>query len=90
MNTEEICNRALYSVKGLLTTHEYSECHDYINKYGEWLLGLEFAIDFLVEEERKINSESFSYFEDAFIQMKQGKNERLADLRSLLKDENKT
>lgn len=87
MSTESKCKVALEAVRGSLSEQEYRNCNDYISKYGEWLVGLEFAIDSLVEEERKINSKSYELFKEAFILMEQESNSRLEDLRALVDEE---
>jgi hypothetical protein len=55
-----------------------------VNKHCEWLLSLEFAIDFLTDDEISISSDAFESFQSAFTIMKQAKNERLSDLRMLV------
>jgi hypothetical protein len=85
MEVENICNESLASIKELLPDPLFKECDDLISKHSEWLLALELAIDFLLEEEISISSTSFQRFELAFTVMKQGNNERLVDLNKLVR-----
>ena len=53
------CEFAIKGIENILTLREFKECMDYITEYNEWLFGLEFAIDCLVEDERKITEENY-------------------------------
>jgi hypothetical protein len=87
MSTESKCIKALESVKNLLADKEYRDCYEYIRNHNEWLLGLEFAVDYLSEDEKIVSSQSYELFQYAFAYMKQTNNSRLEDLKSLVNDE---
>ena len=80
-NTIDQCELAIKSVESILTPDEFQECMNYINQYNEWLLALEFAIDWLVEEDRKITQESYRKFEEAYKLMKLESDVRLKHLK---------
>ncbi len=85
MEVIETCNKALASVKDCLSISQYKECHDLINKHNESVLGLEFAIDFLTEEEAMVSNQVFELFHLAFTKVGQPKNDRLPDLKAQVK-----
>ena len=78
------CEIAIKSLQGILTESEYSECLNYVLKYNEWLLGLEFAIDWLAEDDRKINEYIFKQFEKAYTMMNLEDDGRLKVLKDLI------
>ena len=82
MEVIEKCNKALASVKDYLSISQYQECHELINKHNECLLGLEFAIDFLTEEDILVSNKILDTFYLAFTSMAQEKNNRLPDLKA--------
>ena len=84
MGTESKCKAALEAVKKTLSKKEYSNCYEYISVHREWLLGLEFAIDYLAEEERTVSNKSYELFRDAFIAMEEERNSRLEHLKLLV------
>lgn len=71
----------MMGIENVLTSREYQECLDYILKHNEWLLGLEFAIDALVEDDRKIKKENFIKFEEAYSLMGLESDTRLKRLK---------
>lgn len=79
-NIIDQCELAIKSVENILTLDEFQECMDYIHQYNEWLLALEFAIDWIVEEDRKITEESYRKFAEAYKLMKL-KSKRLQHLK---------
>ncbi len=66
MNTKQLCERALESVRYHLTDSEYVERHD-LSYHGERPLTLEFAIDFMDKREETIDEVAFALFEAAFV-----------------------
>lgn len=80
--TIDQCEIAIKSLSGVLTENEFSECIDSVLKHNEWLLGLEFAIDWLVEDKRKIDKQAFIEFEKAYKLMNMQHDDRLKDLKS--------
>ncbi len=62
-NIIDQCEIAIKSLESILSAEEFSECIDYVLKHNEWLLGLEFAIDWIVEDDRKIDKKIFKEFE---------------------------
>lgn len=79
------CEIAIKTLQGILTESAYSECLDYVLKHDEWLLGLEFAIDWLAEDDRKINEYVFNQFEKAYAMMNLRDDSKLNDLKDLIK-----
>jgi hypothetical protein len=51
-------------------------------KHNEWLMGLELAIDWLIEDDRKITAEIFGEFEKAYRLMGMESKSRLNDLKT--------
>ena len=80
-NIIEQCEEAIKSVESILSVEEFSECIDYVLKHNEWLLGLEFAIDWIVEDDRKIDDKIFKKFEKAYYLMDLSNDGRLQDLK---------
>lgn len=76
------CELAIIGIKSVLTPKEFKECIDYITKHNEWLLGLEVAIDWLVENDRKIEEEKYREFEEAYKLMGLESDPRLKSLKS--------
>jgi len=79
------CEIAIKCLQGILTESEYSECLDFVLKHDEWLLGLEFAIDWLAEDDREIDEDIFKEFEKAYIMMNLEDDSRLQDLKCLIR-----
>ena len=75
------CEVAIKSVEGILSADEFSDCIDYVLKHDEWLLGLEFAIDWIVENNRKIDVQIFKEFENAYNLMKLSSDDHLLYLK---------
>ena len=65
----DLCNRVLVSVQGLIPCGLFQDVHDYINKYNEWGVGIEFLIDYISEFEIKISREQFRLISDATASM---------------------
>ena len=80
------CEVAIKGVKSILSAEEYSECIDYVLKHNEWLLGLEFAIDWIIEDDRKIDQKSFKEFEKAYNLMDLPFDDRLKDLKEQINE----
>ncbi len=85
MEVIETCNKALASVKDCLSISQHKECYDLINKHNECVLGLEFAIDFLTEDEAVVSNQVFELFHLAFTKIGQPNNDRLPDLQGQVK-----
>ncbi len=84
MNNKNIidqCEVVIRSLENILTDEEFSDCIDYVLKHNEWLLGLEFAIDWIVEDDRKIDAQTFKEFEKAYNLMKLSSDDRLQHLK---------
>ena len=75
------CKSAIEKIESILTPKEFQECIDYITKYAEWLLGIELAIDWLIENDQKITSENYQEFEKAYKLMKLESDTRLQHLK---------
>ncbi len=75
------CKSAIEKIESILTPKEFQECIDYITKYEEWLLGIELAIDWLIENDQKITSENYQEFEKAYKLMKLESDTRLQHLK---------
>ncbi|MGD1918270.1 MAG: MafI family immunity protein [Pleurocapsa sp.] len=75
------CKSAIEKIESILTPKEFQECIDYITKYEEWLLGIELAIDWLIENDQKITSENYQEFEKAYKLMKVESDTRLQHLK---------
>lgn len=75
------CEIGIKSLENILSAEEFSECIDYVLKHNEWLLGLEFAIDWIVEDDRKIDKKIFREFEKAYNLMDLSADSRLQDLK---------
>ena len=59
----EQCARALDSVKNLLNAGQYEEAKNFVVRHGEYLVGLEWAMDIIVEQEHSLTVQQFSEFE---------------------------
>ena len=84
--TIDQCQLAVNSVKDQLGSERFSKASDSVSKYDEWLIGLEFAIDWLTDDERRISQESYDEFEKAYRMMDREKDERLSNLRALVSE----
>jgi hypothetical protein len=87
MEVEEKCSEALALAKELLSSSQFKECHELIGKHGEWLLGLESVIYFIVQKNIHISPREYEVFHQAFIAMEQQSNERLSDLKLFVRPE---
>lgn len=80
------CQVAANSVRDQLGPERFSEVSEYVSKYDEWLIGLEFAIDWLVDDESRVSQQSYDEFEKAYLMMGREADERLGHLRRLVAD----
>ena len=80
------CDIAIRSIKSILSPDEFQECMNYIHQYNEWLIALELAIDWLVEDDRKITEESYRRFKAAYQLMALESDIRLQYLKSQIVD----
>jgi len=64
-----LCNTALNSVKDIIAEHQFQKAYNYINQHNEWGLGMEFLIDWLIEEETKINNTQYEKIRIAMLAM---------------------
>lgn len=87
MEVDEKCSQAFALVKELLSSSQFKKCDEAMNHEGEWLLGLELAIGFIVQKNIHISPSEFKVFHQAFIAMDQQSNERLADLKLFVRPE---
>ncbi len=78
------CETAALGVLDLLSAAQKKEALEYILRRDEWLLGLEFIIDWLDEYDQKISSAQFTEFEKAYKMMALTNDERLHLLRSMV------
>lgn len=83
-NTIDLCNIALEINKGIISEAISKEIDELINKHNEWGIAIELLIDYLDEQELKINKEQYIAIERAMLAMKLGASERLYDLNDLL------
>ena len=77
----DFCNRALEGVSSRIPEPLFREVHDYINKYGEWGLGLEILIEQISEYEIKIALAQYRLIEQAMASMGLGDSAELQYLR---------
>ena len=83
------CRAALDTVRAELGERQYLHACEFVSTYDEWLLGLEFAIDCLVEAERAVSPAAFDAFERAFAAMNRLGDDRLRHLRDLVPERNR-
>ncbi len=81
-STIDQCQLAVNSVKDQLGPERYGQASDYVSKYDEWLVGLEFAIDWLTEHESKISQAAYDEFDKAYRMMDRENDARLGHLRA--------
>ena len=84
--TIDSCQIAANSVREQLGPEKFDQVSDYVSKHDEWLVGLEFAIDWLIEDETKISQAAYNKFEKAFSLMDREKDDRLGHLRALVSE----
>ena len=72
-----LCNNALNSVKGTISEHHFKEVSGYINKHNEWGLGMEFLIDWLIDEETSIVQKQYEKIQVAMSAMNLGDSSRM-------------
>lgn len=82
--TIDLCQAALDSVRGEPGEKQYARASDFVSRYDEWLIGLEFAIDCLVEGERRVPQASNDAFECVYLAMRISHDARLRHLRDLV------
>ena len=75
------CEAAVKGMKELLQAEEYQRCLDMVCEHREWHLGLEFAIDAIVEEDIVISQEVFEEFQKAYALMNLEADTRIIDLK---------
>lgn len=78
------CRTAVESVRDNLSEVRLCELEDCIAEHGEYLLALEFAIDWLCEEDAKISIHAYHEFQQAYAMMACKSDKRLQDLKSLV------
>ena len=81
--TIELCQAALESVRDELGEH-YAQASEFVLRYDEWLVGLEFAIDCLVESESAVSRAAYDVFERAYSEMRKAQDDRLRNLQDLV------
>ena len=64
-----LCNNALNSVKDTISEQHFKQVHDYINKHNEWGLGMEFLIDWLIDEKTSIARKQYEQIQVAISAM---------------------
>jgi hypothetical protein len=77
----DLCNRALEAVGAAIPADFFRDAHDYINRFDEWLLGMEVLIDQLAEFGIKISREQFGLIQVAIDSMGLGGCDRVVYLR---------
>ena len=77
------CEVAARGILPLLSEQQAIEALDYILRYDEWHLGLEFIIDWLYEDGLQISMSQFCEFEKAYALMGLTDDVQLKSLRSL-------
>jgi hypothetical protein len=77
----DLCNQALEAVRPAIPSDLCSEVHDYINRFGEWGLGMELLIDRLCDTRVRITPEQFALTQAAMDSMDLGESSRVAYLR---------
>jgi hypothetical protein len=77
----DLCNRALEAVRPAIPADLFRDAHDYINRFDEWLLGMEVLIDQLAEFDIKISREQFGLIRAAMDSMGLGECDRVVYLR---------
>ena len=82
-NIIDQCDQATRSVSALLDESQLNDALDYINKFDEWKLGLEFVIDWLVEGGAKVSDMQYQLFHLAFESMNCTNDSRLLQLKLL-------
>ena len=65
----ELCNRALEAVRSVIPAELHTDVYGYINRYGEYGLGIETLIDGLSELEIRITAQQFALIEAAMASM---------------------
>ena len=75
------CELAIRGVVALLSEDQAKNALDLVLKYNEWLLGIEFVIDMLDENDAEIFPAQYREFEKAFILMSKPDDDRLALLK---------
>lgn len=83
-NIIDQCQLAVDSVRDQLGPERFAKATEYISKYDEWLIGLEFAIDWLSDAETGISQTSYDAFEKAYRMMDREIDGRLSYLRTLV------
>ena len=75
------CNRALEALRPIIPVDLARAVDDYINRFGEWGLGIEVLIDQLCEFEIKISRDQLALNQTAMDSMGRGESDRVAYLR---------
>jgi hypothetical protein len=77
----DLCNQALGAVKDVISTRQYRDAHDTINKHGEHGLAIENLIDWICEDGTRITDRQFQDIEKAMEKMGMGDADRVQYLR---------
>lgn len=77
----DLCNRALEAVHPAIPDDLLRDAHDYINRFDEWLLGMEVLIDQLAEFGIKIDRAQFDLIREAMDSMGLASCDRVAYLQ---------
>jgi hypothetical protein len=80
-NLENLCIKALEAVQENVPQVQAAEVRDYIERHGEYGVGIEFLIDWLTEEETMISPAQFQAIYEAMAAMGLSDDDRVSYLR---------
>lgn len=78
---QALCAVALESFRGVLPPERFRDAHDWVHKYGEWGLAMEFVIDWIGDLELPVDKAQFDAIERAMVAMGWAESSRMKWLR---------
>jgi hypothetical protein len=80
---EGLCGAALEAVRGLIPPERYQDAHDWIYRYAEHVLAMEFVIDSIADLEQTVNDDQFRAIQAAMTVMGHGDSHRMRYLATI-------
>ncbi|CAN97988.1 hypothetical protein predicted by Glimmer/Critica [Sorangium cellulosum So ce56] len=78
---QALCAFALESFKGVLPPERFRDAHDWVHRYGEWGLAMEFVIDWVGDLDLPVDQAQFDAIERAMDAMGWAESSRMKWLR---------
>lgn len=74
---QALCAVALESFKDVLPPERFRDAHDWVHRYGEWGLAMEFVIDWVGDLDLPVDQAQFDAIERAMVAMGGAESSRM-------------